>query len=250
MLPSLRGMLRPREGAGQPPALLLDLGLLAPSYRKASCEQGAGYMVETQPAGAQRVSSEDSTAAPSLIRWGGPAAALGGVLVMIGSFFSAWINEALYSIGFALLVVGITGIYLYLRRSGRIGPSGRVGFYMSVFAFVVVSILSLGVLLNVLGGRWVDTISALNLLVILGTAMFGIAILRAKRLPKGGAWLLIAFAPAEVGIIVAMAVSGYTLPDFVWSVSAILFGLGWVWLGYGLWSESGASAGGRASRVS
>jgi hypothetical protein len=46
-----------------------------------------------------------------------------------------------------------------------------------------------------------------------------------------------------------MALSGYTLPGLLWSVPAIFFGLGWVWLGYGLWSESGAYAE-RPSRVS
>jgi hypothetical protein len=28
----------------------------------------------------------------------------------------------------------------------------------------------------------------------------------------------------------------------VFIVPTVLFGLGWVWLGYGLWSESGATA--------
>lgn len=188
-------------------------------------------------------------AASNLIRWGGPAAILGGVLVMIGSFYNPWIGVALYSAGFALVFVGITGVYLHLRRSGRVGLSGTVGFYMGVFAFVVTTIGNLGVLLNIWGARWLDTLGAVNLLMILGMVMFGVAILRSGRLPRGGAWLLIAYAPAEVGAIVAMAVSGYTLPDVLWSVPAILFGLGWVWLGYGLWSESGASAG-QPSRVS
>jgi hypothetical protein len=192
---------------------------------------------------------EDSMVASNLIRWGGPAAILGGVLVMIGSFYSAWIHEALYGVGFALLFVGITGIYLYLRRSGRVGLWGTVGFYLVVYGSVVTSIDNLGVLLNAWGTQWQDALDVLTLPAMLGWVLFGVAILRSGRLPRGGAWLLIASAPAEVGIIVAMAVSGYTLPDFVWSVSAILFGLGWVWLGYGLWSESGAPAG-QQSRVS
>jgi hypothetical protein len=209
-------------------------------------------MATAQPAGAEIVSDEDSMAASSLIRWGGLAAVLGGVLVMIGSFFSdnTWMGPMLDGVGYALLVVGITGTYLYLRRSGRFGLLGTVGFYLCVFAFVVLSILSLGVLLNVWGARWLQTLGPVyELPLLLGLVMFGMAILRAGKLPRGGAWLLIASAPAEVGAIVAMAVSGYTLPSVLWSVPAILWGLGWVWLGYGLWSESGASAGGRPSRV-
>ncbi len=159
-------------------------------------------------------------------------------------------GSPLYAAGFALVVTGITGVYLYLRRSGRFGLSGTVGFYMSVFAFVVTTISNLGFLLNIWGARWLETLGAVNILMILGTVMFGAAILKGRRLPRGGAWLLIAYAATEAGVIVAMAVSGYTLPSVLWSVPAFLFGLGWGWLGYGLWSESGASATGQSSRVS
>ncbi len=191
-------------------------------------------------------------AASNLVRWGGPAAVLGGVLVTIGSFTSnnTGGSGALWGAGFALVLVGITGVYLHLRRSGRIGLSGRVGFYMSIWAFVVLTIIGSGAILNILGAQWLDTLGLLwSPWLILGSALFGVAVLRARRLPRGGAWLLIAYAPTEAGVIVAMAVSGYTLPNLLWSVPAILFGLGWVWLGYGLWSESGASAR-QPSRVS
>ena len=208
-------------------------------------------MATAQPTSVDRLSGEDSTAASSLIRWGGPAAVLGSLLVVFGDFLSAnnWMYPPVWGAGSALMVVALTGVYLHLRRSERIGLSGTVGFYMSIFAFVVITICSLGVLLNLWGARWFETLGAVDLLIFLGTVMFGIAILRSGRLPRGGAWLLIAFVPAKVGVIVAMAVSGYTLPDLLWSMPLILFGLGWVWLGYGLWSESGTSAG-RPSRVS
>ena len=190
-------------------------------------------------------------AASSLIRWGGLAAVLGGVLVMVASSFSYYssMGPPLTAASYALVAAGITSTYLYLRRpSGRFGLSGTVGFYMCVFAFVVTSIGSLGVLLNVWGVRWLETLGAVNILMILGTVMFGVAILRDGRLPRVGVWLLMAYAATEVGVIAAMAVSGYTLPNLLWTVPAILLGLGWVWLGYALWSESGTSAG-RPSRV-
>jgi len=209
-------------------------------------------MVQEQPTGAQNVAGEAPMAASSLIRWSGRAAVLGGVLVMLGSFFrdDTWMHLPLYGVGYALLVVGIIGTYLCLRRSGRFGLLGTVGFYLCVFAFVLLSILDLGVLLNVWGARWLETLGAVyELPLLLGLVMFGMAILRAGRLPRGGAWLLIASAPAEVGAIFAMAVSGYTLPSLLWSVPAILWGLGWVWIGYSLWSKSGAPER-RPSRVS
>ena len=46
-------------------------------------------MVETQPAGAQKVSSEALMGVSSLISWGGPAAVLGSLLVVFGDFLSA-----------------------------------------------------------------------------------------------------------------------------------------------------------------
>jgi hypothetical protein len=213
-------------------------------------------MATAQSAGADKVSSVNSTTASGLIRWGGPAAVLGSLLVVFGDFLSAnnWMYTPVWGAGSAFMVVAITGIYLHLRRSGRIGLSGTVGFYMSIFAFMVIAIGSLGVLLSLWGAHWFETLEAVTLLIFLGTVMFGVAILRSGRLPRGGAWLIIAFVVAKVGVIVAMAVSGYTLPDVLWSLPLILFGLGWVWLGYGLWSESGASesgaSDGQRSRVS
>jgi hypothetical protein len=126
-----------------------------------------------------------------------------------------------------------------------------LGFYMYAIAFVVPTILGFGGLLNLWGARGTAPGGGVQeLTVLLGSALFGVAILRAGRgLLKGGAWLLIAFAITEVGAIAAMAVSGFTLGQWVWTVPTVVFVLGWVWLGYGLWSESAASAE-RPSRVS
>ena len=195
-------------------------------------------------------------AASNLIRWGGPAAILGGVLCFFGAFFpdNNWMHPPLWAAGFAFLVVDITGIYLYLRRSGRFGMLGTVGFYMSVFAFVVLTIISLGDLLNLWGSQWLDTLGLLwSPWLNLGSALFGVAILRTQRLPRGGAWLLIAFPITEVGAIVANVIAsvvfGGSSLGWLWVVAAGLFGLGWVSLGYGLWSENGAS-GGQPSHIS
>ncbi len=217
-------------------------------------------MATTQPAGVEKVSGEDSMVASSLIWWGGPAAILGGVLSflvgvlsilgVLGNSYNSVMQAPLSAANYTLGIVGIMGIYLYLRRSGRFGLSGTVGFYMCVWALLVLTILSLGDLLNVWGARWYEALGLLwSPWVNLGLVLFGVAILRAGRLSRGGAWLLIAFSITEVGAIVAMAISGYTLGGWVWNVPSVVFGLGFVWLGYGLWSESGASAG-RPSRVS
>jgi hypothetical protein len=79
-------------------------------------------------------------------------------------------------------------------------------------------------------------------LLTLGMLLFSAAELRAEGLPHGGAWLLIAAALTNVLGILAMIISGGTLGAWVFIVPTVLFGLGWAWLGYGLWSESGATA--------
>ena len=79
-------------------------------------------------------------------------------------------------------------------------------------------------------------------LLLLGLLLFGAAVVRAGRLPGGGAWLLIAAALTNVLGILATIISGGTLGGWVFLVPTVLFGLGWAWLGYGLWSEGGASA--------
>jgi hypothetical protein len=83
----------------------------------------------------------------------------------------------------------------------------------------------------------------------MGLLLFGAAVLRAGRLPGGGAWLLIAAALTNVVGILAMIISGGTLGAWVFIVPTVLFGLGWAWLGYALWSQRGASAE-QPSRVS
>ena len=190
-------------------------------------------------------------AASSLIRWGGPAAVLGGMLFLFANFspVNNGMHEVLWAVGFALVVVGITGVYLYLRRSGRLGLAGTVGFYMYIIAFVAPTIGSLGGLLNLWGARWTQPLHAVQeLTLVLGSVLLGVAILRAGGRLKIGAWLLGAFVITEVGAIAAMAVSGFTLGQWVWSVPTAALGLGWVWLGYALWYEGGASVG-RPSRV-
>ena len=83
---------------------------------------------------------------------------------------------------------------------------------------------------------------------MVGLVLFGSATLREGSLPRGGSWLLIAAALTNVLGVVAMIVSGATLGAWVFILPTVLFGLGWAWLGYGLWSEGRASAE-QASRV-
>ncbi len=180
-----------------------------------------------------------------LIRWSGPAAVVGGLLSILFAFVGedSRAHVPLDAARYALLVVGIVGIYLYLRRSERFGMLGTVGFYVCVFVFALVAILDLGIIVNEgVEQTYIALGPVRGPLLLLGLLLFGAAVLRAGRLPRAGAWLLIAAALTNVLAILAMIISGGTLGAWVFILPTVVFGVGWAWLGYGLWSEGGASA--------
>ena len=76
---------------------------------------------------------------------------------------------------------------------------------------------------------------------MVGLLLFGAAVLRAGRLPRGGAWPLIAAALANVLVILAMSIYAGALGGWLFIVATVLSGLGWAWLGYSLLYEGVAS---------
>jgi hypothetical protein len=175
--------------------------------------------------------------ASDLVRSGGPAAVVGGVLSILFAFVgeNSWAHVPLDAARYAFLVAGIVGIYLFLRRSERFGLLGRVGFYVCVFVFALIALLDLGIIVNEgVEQTYIALGPVRGPLLLLGLLLFGAAVVRAGRLPGGGAWLLIAAALTNVLGILAMIISGGTLGGWVFLVPTVLFGLGWTWLGYGL----------------
>ncbi len=179
----------------------------------------------------------------NLIRWGGLAAMLGGALFVVLLSIQPFVGEshALFHTlsvpPFALLALGIAG--LYLRQKERFGWLGKVGFYLPFTGFALMAVGGLTIIfVEVVFGAgstpgWLDAIVHMVafLLVIVGSVLFAVAILRASVLPKGGAWLLI------IGLVLFLGVDagGGESPWLVVLPSA-LFGAGWAWLGYVLWS--------------
>jgi hypothetical protein len=177
---------------------------------------------------------------------------LGGAFSVLFAFVGEnnWAHVPLDAARYALLVVGVAGLYLYLRQSRGFGRLGVVGVYVCVFVFALVAVLDLGIIVNEgVEQTYIALGPVRGPLLLLGLLLFGAAVLRAGRLPRGGAWLLIAAALTNVVGILAMIISGGRLGARVFIVPTVLFGLGWVWLGYALWSQRGASAE-QPSRVS
>ena len=173
------------------------------------------------------------------VRWGGLAAMGAGLLAIVYSLlgFAAGKGDEpgpldiLVILAMLLEVVGLLGFHaLQGRNYGRIG---RAGLYTSIGSLVIFEFLLLASLVGGdVGLDWLVAVGVLGLLV--GLALYGAATLQAKVLPRWYGILFIIFMP--VGILLG-------------NLQPIWGGLGWLALGYALWSHSGSAATQRPSRV-
>ena len=191
----------------------------------------------------------------NLVRWGGLAAIFAGVVYILGGgilstpLFTAedhsWFqqNPLWYWAEFAgavALLVGLVGLYLFLRQSSRFGWLGTVAFYILIVLVAYEAVLPLMGLGSGSGAKWLEsTFGPLQSLgKILATLLFGIAILRAGSLPRAGAWLMIVGVLVFLGTLVSFIVgANETITNWSLPVASMLYGLGFVILGYGLWSH-------------
>ena len=164
---------------------------------------------------------------PSLIRYGGTAAMLGGIVLMVDGLLGlvnkdAQYLDVIFIVALVLVLVGLAGLHALQRDSyGRIG---RVGFYTVVIA-TLAQILGLAVLLAGSAAlEWLIPIGSLAVLV--GFVLYGVATLQARVLPRWYGLALIVCMPLSL----PLAVYGTTL-----------FGLILVVLGYVLWLRRDAS---------
>lgn len=178
-----------------------------------------------------------------MIRWGGPAAMLGGLLFVVYAVGTNFIGEshALYHTlnapPNALLAVGIVGLYLYARQRGRFGKLGTVGFYLCAIVFALEAVGGVAIIAaeTMFGGAFVDALDIIHpmvLLLMVGTVLFGVAALRAGTLPRGGALLLVVVPLLMIGSLFLLGG-----PEWAFTGGMALFGIGWAWLGYGLLSR-------------
>ena len=187
-------------------------------------------------------------ASSNLIRWGGLAALLAGALFIVEAVAVPFIGDvhwAFHLLDFpahAFLAVGLVGLYLGQREQERFGWLGTVGVILIVTASVLIALGGLAIVfidgvLKAPEEALNDIVHPLELLVIIGAVLFGMATMQVNALPSGGALLIIVGALVFFGI--AFAGVG---PEWLTSVAVAILGAGWAWLGYALWSEIGGSA--------
>jgi hypothetical protein len=187
----------------------------------------------------------------NLLRLGGVAAALGGVLLTLGGFEQLVLNLffpnpgvisevaitassvqlALALIGQPLLALGLVGLYVYQSRAT--GILGLIGFLVAFLGMVLVSALG------------VEGVEGVAPLASLGWALFGVASLRAGVYPRVAAILLIISAVISGMfslLVVALIVGPSSILVYVGVGAGIVLNAVVAWLGYALFVRMGASA--------
>jgi hypothetical protein len=178
---------------------------------------------------------------PSLIRWSGVAAVLGGallvlkgVVIILSDADPSFVPPATF-----LFALGMVG--LHARLEGRGGLLGGVGVVLAWVAVVTSAVnliaLALGltpeqpplpILLQV-------TYMVAFLGILIGLLFLGIAVLRARVMPPRRNAV-----PLAVGILwFPLQGVGFVISD---GVGLMLGGLAWMFLGYILWSEKSEPA--------
>ena len=187
----------------------------------------------------------------NLIRWGALGALLAAIawlasglisLVVPGQgtealgTFTYYLLEILFSLASLGMLAGIVGFHA--RQAPSYGGLGTAGF---LAAFVGVFFLLASTVATILAGRevldWLFILGFVGSLV--GFVLLGVATLRARVFPR---WCGVLLIVAVLGIPVYFALGNYG--------GAILYGLVWLGLGYGLWLERGMSAEQTPPRVS
>lgn len=168
----------------------------------------------------------------SLIRWGGLAAMLGGVVFVTDTVLARTVADPsedrwldiLFVAGILLVVVGIVGFHEL--QKGSYGRIGRAGFYTIVAASLIQVAGLMGFLLGSMAFEWLILVGGLGSLV--GFVLYGAATLRAGVLPRWCGVALIVALPASI-----------PLGEY----ANLLFGFIWLVLGHVLWSQREAVVG-------
>ena len=192
-----------------------------------------------------------------LIRYGGPAAMLGGALYlatfgMVYLIYELFAEQAKRTFFgehafihmfdtpmFVFLLLGAVG--LYLRQQSNFGLAGKAGFYLTAFGFGLgavggAMIIVIGLTVSDQATMGVPDIIAhmlSHVFYAVGSVLLGVATYRAGILPKAAA-VLMAIGPAW---LFAMFMAGFNQSFVLLVPPMVATALGWMWLGYALLEE-------------
>jgi hypothetical protein len=190
-----------------------------------------------------------------LIRWGGLAATLAGVSLIVQQLFQlvspdpttgGWL--ATHTLGYIGLAFGLLGqVSIFAFQSDKLSKGGTNGFilgflgnaltvgaaFMNTFIVPVLTTSNPDLLAPtgpLFAGPLGMIILLASLLVTVGFIMFGIATARAGVLPATAAWLVVSTAWFGMAAIFS---------PVVFAVAGAVFGFANAWLGWAVWSSKG-----------
>ena len=186
------------------------------------------------------------------IRWSGLAAMLAGVLWIAGLVGLdeqlPWVSHAgghmILAACAVFLLFGVVGAYA--RYGGRAGVPGKSGLALALLGALLVTVgnaleglyeIELGWGLFMLG----------IMCLLLGMVVFSVAVLRGRLLPQWSVWPFVVCAASLVPMLVTSMVFSINLEqaafvNVVALIALFAFGLGWMALGYALWSGTHEAA--------
>ena len=196
---------------------------------------------------------------PNTVRWGGLAAMLGGALLVVSALLIAsmprgcigdecaarpmrdtGIVGALLMLALLLVVIGMAGLVIRARNAGRFGVLGKTGAAVGAVgvALPVIGSLVQGILYDGDYPLMPYFVIPGVLALVVGFVLLGIAVLRARVLPRWAAVLL---------VVGSLAMLGFNDQN-AQALMAVPFGVAWMAVGYVLWSDREGTAG-QAVRV-
>ena len=178
----------------------------------------------------------------NLIRWCGMAAMLGGMLWIVAAIITASKPQGcidpecdvlamrdtsdvalLLLLALLLSAIGLAGVFIRARNNGRLDRWGQIGLVLSS---VGLALLVLGMVLSAISEVFWVLAPLGGLALVIGLALVGIAALRMEVLPRWAAVLL---------VIGSLGMLGFNDQN-AQALMAIPFGIGWLAVGYALWS--------------
>ena len=196
---------------------------------------------------------------PNTVRWGGLAAMLGGALLVVSALLIASMPRgcigdecaarpmrdtgtvgALLMLALLLVVIGMAGLVIRARNAGRFGVLGKTGATVGAVgvALPVIGSLIQGILYDGDYPLMPYFVIPGVLALVVGFVLLGIAVLRARVLPRWAAVLL---------VVGSLAMLGFNDQN-AQALMAVPFGVAWMAVGYVLWSDREGTAG-QAVRV-
>ncbi len=185
--------------------------------------------------------------ASNLTRWGGLAGIAAGLLYFVGYAGMAELLVPVMSNLGGHVVLGLAGLAtlpalvgMLARDARRSDWLGRAGYALSFVGAVVFSVGNLAE--GVFAIEFGVVLFGVGLMILtVGVVVLGLGVRRAKVLPAWAAWPLVVGWAAFLPVANSPVLFGFAF--FVLSLLAAgMLGLGWVAVGYALWSDSNASA--------